>query len=181
MDLLRAFTICWITLSVLWQYLPLQWRHNESDGVSNHQPHDYLLNRYSSRRWQKTSKIHVTGLCVGNSPVTGEFPAQRARNAVNVFIWWRHHARTVWHCEIFIVSAADCKCEGPKACISNFAVIVWRRAPNTCQKLLQTQVNGAIQQLSNPMPTLLWQHISSGEHNGGIYANTVQSHFTVPF
>ena len=27
----------------------------------------------------------------GNSPVTGEFPAQRASNAENVSIWWRHH------------------------------------------------------------------------------------------
>ena len=36
-------------------------------------------------------KLHVTGLCVGNSPVTGEFPAQRASNAENVSIWWRHH------------------------------------------------------------------------------------------
>ena len=28
-----------------------------------------------------TSKLRVTGLCEGNSPVTGEFPAQRASNA----------------------------------------------------------------------------------------------------
>ena len=28
----------------------------------------------------------------GNSPVTGEFPAQRASNAENVSIWLRHHA-----------------------------------------------------------------------------------------
>ena len=40
---------------------------------------------------KKTSKLRVTGLCVGNSPVTGEFPAQRASNAENVSIWWRHH------------------------------------------------------------------------------------------
>ena len=33
----------------------------------------------------------VTGLCEGNSPVTGEFPTQRASNAENVFFWWRHH------------------------------------------------------------------------------------------
>ena len=33
----------------------------------------------------------VTGLCEGNSPVTGEFPVQRASNAENVSIWWRHH------------------------------------------------------------------------------------------
>ena len=29
---------------------------------------------------EKTSKLRVTGLCEGNSPVTGEFPAQRASN-----------------------------------------------------------------------------------------------------
>ena len=33
------------------------------------------------RRSKKTSKLCVTGLCVGNSPVTGEFPAQMASNA----------------------------------------------------------------------------------------------------
>ena len=27
----------------------------------------------------------------GNSPGTGEFPAQMASNAENVSIWWRHH------------------------------------------------------------------------------------------
>ena len=27
----------------------------------------------------------------GNSPETGEFPAQMASNAENVSIWWRHH------------------------------------------------------------------------------------------
>ena len=40
---------------------------------------------------KKTSKLRVTGLCVGNSPGTGEFPAQMASNAENVSIWWRHH------------------------------------------------------------------------------------------
>ena len=29
----------------------------------------------------KTSKLRVTGLCVGNSPGTDEFPAQMASNA----------------------------------------------------------------------------------------------------
>ena len=29
--------------------------------------------------------------CVGNSPGTGEFPAQMASNAENVTIWLRHH------------------------------------------------------------------------------------------
>ena len=43
------------------------------------------------RRSKKTSTLRVTGLCVRNSPVTGEFPAQMAGNAENVSIWWRHH------------------------------------------------------------------------------------------
>ena len=69
----------------------LLWRHNEHDNVSNHQPHDCLLNRLCRRRSKKTSKPRVTGLCAGNSPETGEFPAQMASNAENVSIWWRHH------------------------------------------------------------------------------------------
>ena len=69
----------------------LQWRHNGHDGVSNHQPHDCLFNRVFRCRSKKISKLRVTGLCVGNSPMTGEFRAQMASNAENVFIWWRHH------------------------------------------------------------------------------------------
>ena len=46
---------------------------------------------YSRRRSKKTPKLRVTGLCVGNSPVTGEFPAPSASNEENASIWWRHH------------------------------------------------------------------------------------------
>ena len=46
----------------------LQWRHNEVDNVSNYQPHGCSLNRLFRRRSKKTSKLRVTGLCVGNSP-----------------------------------------------------------------------------------------------------------------
>ena len=69
----------------------LHWRHNELDCVSNHQPHDCLLNYLFRRRSKKTPKLRATGLCVGNSPVTGEFPAQKASNVENVSTWWRHH------------------------------------------------------------------------------------------
>ena len=71
----------------------LQSRHNDRDGVSNNQPHDCLLNRLFGRISKETSKLRVTGLWVGHSPVTGEFPAQRAINAEKVSIWWRHHAK----------------------------------------------------------------------------------------
>ena len=79
-------------VSALLLFLPLQWRHNGRDGVSDHQPHDCLLNRLFRRRSKKTSKLRITGLCAGNSPVTGEFPAQMVSNAENVSIWWCHHA-----------------------------------------------------------------------------------------
>ena len=52
--------------------------------------HDRLF----KHRWKKTSKLCVTGLCAGNSPVASELPAQKASNAENVSIWWRHHVMT---------------------------------------------------------------------------------------
>ena len=81
--------VVWILLRCI---LSLQWRHNERDDVSNHQPHDCILNRVFRRRPKKTAKLRVTGFCEGNSPVTGEFPTQRASNTENVSIWWRHYA-----------------------------------------------------------------------------------------
>ena len=69
----------------------LRWRHNDHAGVSNHQPHGCLLNRLFRLKSKITSKLRVTGLCAGNSPGTGEFPAQMASYAENVSIWWRHH------------------------------------------------------------------------------------------
>ena len=68
----------------------LLWHRYGRDGVSNHQPHDCLLNRLFREQIKKKLKLRVNGLCVGNSPVTGEFPAQMASNAENVSIWWRH-------------------------------------------------------------------------------------------
>ena len=85
----------YVMLPLFWP--TLRWRHNVHDGVSNHQPHDCLFNRLFRRRSKKTSKLRVTGVCVGNSPGTGEFPAQMASNAENVSIWWRHHEGCRWH------------------------------------------------------------------------------------
>ena len=90
----------------------LLWRHNGHDGVSNHQPHQCLLNRPPRRRSKKTSKLRVTCLCAGNSPETGKFPAQMASNAENVSIWWRHHE--------FVQSKVA-------ACLEVFVVICWNK------------------------------------------------------
>ena len=86
----QAFKQC-STFNLLSPLNILLWRHNGRGGISNHQPHDCLLNRLFRRRSKKTSKLRVTGLCAGNSPGIGEFPAQMASNAENVSIWWRHH------------------------------------------------------------------------------------------
>ena len=57
-----------------------QWCHNERNSVSNHWHLHCLLNCWFRWRSKKTSKFSFTGLCAVNSPVTGEFPAQRANN-----------------------------------------------------------------------------------------------------
>ena len=64
-------------LSVDSRYLSLLWRHNGCDSVSNHKPHECLLNRSFMRRPKKTPKLRVTGLCVGNSPETHKWPVTR--------------------------------------------------------------------------------------------------------
>ena len=74
-----------------WFWKLLQWRHHGNDSVSDHQPYDCLLNRLFRPRSKKTSKLRVTGLCAGDSPGNGEFPAQMASYTKNVSIWWRHH------------------------------------------------------------------------------------------
>ena len=93
-DILACLWTGWeLPYHITCQWEPLQWRHSGRDSVSNHQPHDCLLNHLLRRRSKKTSKLRVTGLCERNSPGTGEFPAQMASNTENVSIWWRNHGK----------------------------------------------------------------------------------------
>ena len=50
-----------------------------------------FFNRSFNRTSKKISKLRATGLPLGNPPVTGRFPTQRASNTENVSILWRHH------------------------------------------------------------------------------------------
>ena len=61
----------------------------------------FRLNHLFRCRSKKTSKLSITSLCAGNSPVTGEFPAQRASNVENVSIRWRHHQYLQVSCALF--------------------------------------------------------------------------------
>ena len=56
----------------------------------NHQRLKCLLNSYCSGADQIKHQLRVTGLCEGNSAV-----AQRASDAENVSIWWRHHVHSI--------------------------------------------------------------------------------------
>ena len=47
---------------------------------------------YQSKHQSPASLAFVWGI---HRPGTGEFPAQRASNAENVSIWWRHHDVTM--------------------------------------------------------------------------------------
>ena len=80
-----------------YEYLiSFQWRHNERDGVSNLQRLDcysIVCSGADQRKHQSTASLTFVR---GNSPMTGEIPAQRDSNAENVSIWWRHHDQLLW-------------------------------------------------------------------------------------
>ena len=97
-----APTQSWMAPDTLWQRIlaiytkpilvsTLHWRHNERAGVSNHQPHDCLLNRLFRRRSKKSSKFRVTGPLCGEFTGTQWIPRTKASDEENVSIWWRHH------------------------------------------------------------------------------------------
>ena len=122
--------------------ISLQWRHNGHYDVSNHQPHDCLLNRLFRRRSKKTSKLLVTGLFVGNSPVTGEFPTQMASNVANASIWWRHHVEMIiWLIQVITVHASSLapRVAGSLAIISGMYVSVFEEA---CPRHANTWMSG---------------------------------------
>ena len=69
----------------------LHLRHNDHDGVSNHQPHGCLLHSLFKAQIKENIKaLRHWPLC-GEFTGIGEFPAQRASYAEKVSIWWRHH------------------------------------------------------------------------------------------
>ena len=105
----------------------LRWRHNESDGVSNHQPGDCFLNRLFRRRSEQTSKLRATSLCEGirrwpvNSPYKGSvtrkmFPFDDvimqyvfSEHTLLCFIWrWSHFERCALNRQISQIPQWTC-------------------------------------------------------------------------
>ena len=75
--------------------ITLQWRHNGRDRVSNHQPHDCLLNRLFRRRSKKTSNSASLAFVRGshrepvNSPHKGQLRGK-----------WFHLMTSSWYFDI---------------------------------------------------------------------------------
>ena len=80
----------------------IQCRHNGRESVSNHQLHDCLLNHLFRHRPKKTSKLRVTGLCAGNSPVNSphKWPVTRKKFPFDdVIMKWMDdlsQSRAIW-------------------------------------------------------------------------------------
>ena len=133
----------------LYLSIPLQWRPSGRDCVSNHQFHDCLHNRWFRRRSKRTSKLRVTGLCVGNSLGTGEFLAQMASNAGNVSFWWRHHVYQKPIVEILIIDVLECRKSPVFACLQNVDryAILFRSCSKIIRcfgKILKDEINFSI-------------------------------------
>ena len=81
----RNYIIRYITMTSQWTW----WRLKSP--VS-----ELLTQPFIQGQIKKTARHRVTGHCAGNSPVTGEFPAQRASNAENVSPRWSHHEKLLF-------------------------------------------------------------------------------------
>ena len=87
--------------------VPLQWRHNECDGISNHRRLRCLLNRLFRRRSKKISQHRVTGLCEGkslgpmNSPHRGPVTQKMSRFDDVIMRWNQRQRRqsSEWQCK----------------------------------------------------------------------------------
>ena len=83
----------------------LRWRSIRHGGVSNRQPHLTIVYStvYSGADQRKHQSSASLAFVRGNSPGTGEFPAQMASNAENISIWWRHHGSMTWSTHVVIL------------------------------------------------------------------------------
>ena len=104
-------------------FCSLHWRHNDHDGVLNHQPHGCLLNLLFQRRSKKNIKVPRHWPLCGEFTVAGEFPAQRDSNVENASIWWRHHGYNV--SDHHVKSDTEQCCNNWRICLLNERMEQW--------------------------------------------------------
>ena len=81
-----------IVTTLVLMYYALQWRHNERDGFSNHQPHDCLLNRLFKAQIKENIKIPR------HWPLWGEFTVHR----------WIPRTNGQWRGKCFHLMTSSC-------------------------------------------------------------------------
>ena len=85
--MVRNFLVMWLTPRDVREN-PTALRVRLTHTVNSLRSDAYLSIKSTAK---KTSNLGVTGPCEGKPPVTDEFPSQRASNAENISISWRHH------------------------------------------------------------------------------------------
>ena len=153
--------------------LPLQWRHNEHHGVTNHQPHYCLLSRLCGGRSKKTSKLRVPGLCEGihrwpvNSPHTGPVTRKCFHLMTSSWPQWMHcnHNLVRDHAEK-LESGNEVDCiMGPSVIVlsihwfysqNNTLLSMWYRFNSVYANLLWKKIL-AIHSISNNPWTLIYR------------------------
>ena len=95
--------------------IPLQWRHNGRDSVSNHKSHHCLLIRAFRRKSKKTPKLCVTGdRRIHRGPVNSPYKWQVTRKMFPFDeVIMRGQKRSSWPRQL---SSLKCKYTGALAC-----------------------------------------------------------------
>ena len=102
---------------------PLQWRHNECNGISNHWRLDCLPSHLFRYILKKSSKPCVAALCERNPLVTSEFPSQRASNMANVYIWCRNHAKCSGDVRDLVIISHGIKWSSSAMILTKYSII----------------------------------------------------------
>ena len=102
-----SFGIIWLQTSLSWLFT-LQWRHNECDGISNHQPQDCLRNPLLWHRKHKSSASLAFVQGIYRSPVNSlhKWPVMWKMFPFDDFImmpitlWWSNNELIgSWGCD----------------------------------------------------------------------------------
>ena len=86
---MSAMNVCQV-LPIHLSFVPLQWRHNERDGVSNHQHLDCLLSRLLRCTSKKTPKLRVTAIVRVSHRWSVNSPRKGSVTRKMFPHWWRH-------------------------------------------------------------------------------------------
>ena len=102
-NLILVFESLWTRLGA--DFVPVAYQNQYSQYYQSHQQqnsNDYPWNRPAVQTWKETWWRHqmetfsaLLAICAGNSPVPGEFPAQRAGDAELWCFLWSVPERTV--------------------------------------------------------------------------------------